>query len=234
MPTERPKPDQPLIVPKGELAKRFTPLTPAELDRLSPSKPFKPETSPRPAEDLESLGQTFEPFLKDVFKMWGLNNAGINKFTNTPELQEPSAVDYKSKKDDTDAAKFGEYTLNPDTQAIDWETIPPEKIHVEAMSDMVGKKRWEVAQEIIKRYGDKYYLPGLEYYKFILENPAQAPDSLKDSNYHYFYGSLLRRSSGDWLVPCVHWFESASVFDRSALWLVLAWNADDRVVLLEK
>jgi len=100
------------------------------------------------------------------------------------------------------------------------------------MQGMKGKKKSEVAKEIIKRYGQTHYIPGIEYWKYILNNPDKAPQSLKDGNWHYFFGSILRLSNGRWSVPCVFW--DGSVFNRYASWLVIEWISLSRVVLVEK
>ncbi|MBI3273725.1 MAG: hypothetical protein HYZ69_01135, partial [Candidatus Colwellbacteria bacterium] len=79
---------------------------------------------------------------------------------------------------------------------------------------------------------DKYHIPGIEYWKYVFENPDKAPDLLKDGNYHYFFGSFFRDSDGYWDVPIV--FRVGSRFRRFGSWLVSRWDSSHRVVLLEK
>jgi hypothetical protein len=133
----------------------------------------------------------------------------------------PKLVEFSSPKDlaweqmskDTDSSKFGEYTMNPETAAINWESIPPEKIKVVDLSDMRGKPLHEVAEHIVEKYSADYYIPGIEYWKYIIEHPDKSPEDLKDGNYHFFFGSVFRGEGGDWDVPCAGW--NGSGFDRT-------------------
>mgnify|MGYP001581246325 FL=1 len=83
-------------------------------------------------------------------------------------------------------------------------------------------------------YGNKYYVPGIEYWKWLIENPGKNPPSaaIKDGNYYFFPGSVLRDKDGRWNVPCARW--DGTKWHRGADWLAAAWNSNYRVVLLEK
>jgi hypothetical protein len=65
----------------------------------------------------------------------------------------------------------------------------------------------------------------------MLENPDKVPDQLKDGNYYFNFGSLVRRSDGHWNVPCARWY--VSEWNRYANWLDNGWDSSCRVVLLE-
>ena len=133
---------------------------------------------------------------------------------------------------ETDPTKYGEFLVNPDTININWDSIAKNQIKViELPASMNGKKLSEVAEYIKSEYGDEYKIPGLEYYKYICENPDKAPDSLKDGNYHFFFGSLFRGSGGGWGVLYAR--GASSGFGRRGPWLGSDWDGRDRVVLLE-
>ncbi len=136
-----------------------------------------------------------------------------------------------TKKKDREPSKFGEYTINPETIDIDWEAIPLEKITTkELANDWNGKPLADVAEYIIKTYEADYYIPGIEYWKYILEHP-DAPNKLRDGDWHYFFGSVLRGASGTWLVPRTWWL---GMWDRGIYPLRNFWSSSFRVVLLEK
>ena len=171
-------------------------------------------------------------FLMETYKGWGVDQTKLDAIKwKEYNFISPKNENYKSRKDDVDASKYGEYTLSPETQNIDWDKIPQNKIKtVELPASLNGKKLSEIGEYLKTAYPNAK-LPGLEYYKYIIENPAKAPVSLKDGNYHFFFGSLFRDSGGRWVVPCV--VSDASGFRRGGGWLGHDWDSDCRVVLLD-
>lgn len=183
----------------------------------------------------ETVKENFGGFLKRSYKeSWNGTDEQVAKAGEKPEIKIPGSIDWESSADDIDASKFGEFTVNLDTVGIQWETIPPEKINVFEFAEFRGKKRWELAEYITTQWPDrdKYYIPGIEYWKYVFENPDKAPASLKDGNWHYFFGSIFRSSDGLWFVPIVFW--DGSRFERRGGWLAGGWRSSNRVVLLEK
>ena len=180
----------------------------------------------------EEIQKTFDPFLLETYKGWGVDQTKLDTIKFSPKLTSPENLNYTEKKSDIDVSKYGEYTINPSLVGLDWEIIPQDKIKVFNLSDMVGKSLDEVANHIVSTYGAKFEIPGLDYYKFILEHPDKAPDSLKDGKYYFMFGSLFRSSDGDWDVPCLDW--DGSGFGRCGIWLGHGWGDGCRVVLLER
>ncbi len=178
--------------------------------------------------DLASLQSSNRPFLLDTFTQWH-DKAAAKKATQEARFENPATIDYESLSRDIDEKRFGEYTLNPDTQSIDFEQAKPIIID---LPQFVGKPRHEVMKYIIDTYGSTHHIPGIEYWKWLIENPDKAPQELKDGNWHYFPGSVLRVKSGRWHVPHAVW--NGAKFDRYANWLGNGWSANERVVLLEK
>ena len=167
-------------------------------------------------------------FLLETFKKW-YSEADAQRAKQKASFQKPETLDYEALSLDIDESKFGEYTLNPDTQQIDFETA---RLVIIDLPQFVGKKHYEVMKYIIDTYAGTHHIPGLEYWKWIIENPDKASKDLKDGNWHYFPGSLLRGLGGRWRVSYVRWIES--LFSRDANWLDGEWLERGRVVLLEK
>jgi hypothetical protein len=71
----------------------------------------------------------------------------------------------------------------------------------------------------------------VEYWKWLKENPTKSPPKLKDGNYYFNFGSLVRYSDGGFCVPYVSW--GGSAWHRDADRLGSSWDAYYRVVLLE-
>ena len=142
---------------------------------------------------------------------------------------QPPAKNYKTLETDIDNTKAGQYTLNPETQNLDFETA---KVFVPDLSAFNGKKLSEVAEHLIATYSAKYYLPGIEYWQWLYNNPDESPAELKDGNYQFFYGSTLRHLDGHWLVLFVRWYGSS--WSRNGHRLGGSWYSNYRVVLLER
>ena len=217
----------------------------ADLDPFHTRKPktkdiaanfgIEPETEPEPAKpELEKGGHN--DFLLDTFKnFWNYNQQQLDTAEQNlkPELVSPKNLDWDQRKQDRDASRSGEYTLNPETKNLNFDQakvfIPDQK----ELKSMEGKSLAEVGAFIQNKYGSKYYLPGIEYWEYIFKNPDKVPQVLKDTkNYYFYFGSLLRYSSGNWYVPYSGW--DGSRFDRGTRWLVDGWSSNCRVVLLEK
>jgi len=148
---------------------------------------------------------------------------------------EPKAEDYKMRESDSDESKFGEFTVNPDTQGLDWEALK-DKIFVPDLTALNGKPLSEVVKYLVDNFSDKYKIPGIEFWKFMIENPDKVPAdasgvNLKDGNYYFNFGSLVRDSDGRWYVPYAN--GDGSEWNRNANWLSYSWNSHCRVVLLE-
>ncbi len=196
----------------------------AQIEEITGKKMSAEQETP----NLASLQSSNRPFLLDTFTQWH-DKAAAKKATQEARFENPATIDYESLSRDIDEKRFGEYTLNPDTQSIDFEQAKPIIID---LPQFVGKPRHEVMKYIIDTYGSTHHIPGIEYWKWLIENPDKAPQELKDGNWHYFPGSVLRVKGGRWHVPSADW--RGAKFARDAGWLGNGWNAGERVVLLEK
>ena len=223
-------PDQLFTVPADEFKANYRPLTPTELAELGESLP-SPTTIP------EELKTSHEAFLQQTFEIWDKTSAPKAKITTEALL--PTEQNWSDLEADIDPAKFGEMTLNPETQTLDFEKT---KVFIPDLSAFNGQPLSAVAEHLIATYGDKYYLPGIEYWQWLCEHknltalPAgpefeALKQNLKD-NYCFFFGSTLRNSNGHWHVPCLYW--TGTEWDRRASRLDDVWFSHYRVVLLER
>jgi MoxR-like ATPase len=179
------------------------------------------------ASDPEALKAGNEQFFDETLKSWYGNDAA--KATQEAVVIEPGSQDYKALSKDIQAGEFGKYTLNPEMQGIDLENA---KAFIPNLSQFNGKPIHEVMKYVADTYGNSHHIPGIEYWKWIIENPGKVPQSMKDGNYYYFPGSVLRDRGGRWSVPCSYWV--GTEFNRSAYWISLEWGSNFRIVLLEK
>lgn len=181
--------------------------------------------------NLEELKSRLSPFLTEAFAQW-YDKETAEKVEQKLSLIKPEDIDWEAFKDDIDKAKFGEYSLNPETQGLDFEAFPTEKIKVLDWEETMGKSRAEVGEYLVAKYGATHHIPGIEYWQYIIENPDKAPASLKDGNYHYFFGSTLRHKDGSVVVPRTYW--DGDRFPRDANGLGGRVGSGDRIILLEK
>ena len=204
-----------------------------KVEKLVRQEHPEPLPTPETPLDLAQLKTLHTPYLKAVFKGWNINQATIDTAKIEPTLTSPTGLDYAQKKADIDPTKFGEYTMNPDTAGINWETIPPEKIKsIDLGPTWVGKPLDQVAKHIIDTYSTTHHIPGLEYWQYLSEHQGKIPPHLNDGKWQFFFGSLLRDSDGIWSVPSAGLF--AGEWERDANWLDDDWGAGYRVVLLER
>jgi len=224
-----PNDNQLFTVPADEFKANYRPLTPEELTELGLANPESTTLS-------TEVATQHDAFISDTFKSWG-QTIPTEQIQATPE--DPTTKDYPALEKDIDTTKAGEYTLNPETQTLDFETAT---VFIPDLSVFNGQKLSEVAEHLISTYSDKYYLPGIEYWQWLCEhkNLADLPagkefetlkTNLKD-NYCFLFGSTLRNSDGHWSVPCVSW--DGSKWRRDADWLDNRWSSHSRVVLLER
>ena len=174
----------------------------------------------------------YNPFIQKTFEQWYRHDTEVLKRAKPKSiLISPASINYAEYLKDKDSAKFGEYTLNPNTQKLtnhDFERLEREgKITLLELPKMVGKSLPEIATYLVATYSPKQ-LPGIEYWEYI--NRVQG--SLKDiAIYPYFFGSLVRNRNGHWCVPRGNWVDGRWIPDASEF--AYDWRVGYRVVLLE-
>jgi len=180
--------------------------------------------------DVEEAQTENKAFLNKTFEGW-YNATDAARAIDKVEAVDPTTQNYEAFAGDRNQAEFGAYTLNPEMQGVDFENA---RTFVPDLSTFDGKPLHEVAKHVMDTYGDQYYVPGIEYWKWLVENPTKTPPGavIKDGKYYFFPGSVLRDKVGDWRVPCAAW--RGSEWYRCARWLTSDWDSSCRVVLLEK
>jgi len=176
----------------------------------------------------EALQQTNEQFMLNTFENW-YNKKDAAKAKQEVVIVAPESQDYKMLSESTEPSEFGKYTLNPETQGLDFERL---KVFVPYLSSFNGKPLHEVIKHVMDTYSSTHHVPGIEYWKWLYENQGKIPATMRDGNYYYFPGSVVRGREGRWSVPFALLYGSG--WRRGARWLTHVWNSAYRVVLLEK
>lgn len=180
---------------------------------------------------LEEIKARFATFFTETFTAWYGKEIAA-KVEQKPSLTKPEDIEWKALENDVDRAKFGEYSLNPKTQCLNFETVPPEKIKVLDLEEMIGRSLAEVGECIVAKYGATHHILGVEYWQYVIQNHHKAPSSLKGGATNHLFGSTLRSRVGRIEVPSAAW--DGRQFERGADWFDEDWTSFDRVVLLEK
>ncbi len=188
-------------------------------------------------EELTGKAHTAEDdsaFPKTRFEEWLVSRN--TEAEQVPIIINPKEQNFATLKD-LDPIKFGEYTINPDMQEVDWEALPQEKIKILSLEEFKGKPLYEVAQHVVDTYSDTHHIPGIEFWQWAIDEYDNAPDDvrekykeLRDGKFHFCFGSLLCLQGGYWSVPFV--LRGGVAWNANAL--DSSWNHNCRVVLLEK
>lgn len=183
-------------------------------------------------------------FYRKTLAIWEDRDAAKNIVNSMidrggPTIISPVDVDWEEVKTrdalGTDKASCG-YTMNPDMVSFtdqDFERMEEEgKITVMYMKECIDKNLTEVAQYIVDTYGATYHIPGIEYVRYILENPEKPPASLNtDGSRYHFFGSVLFDRHSYFLVAERNGIE----WKRVKEWAQNSrWGTNDRIVLIKK
>lgn len=67
---------------------------------------------------------------------------------------------------------------------------------------------WQVFEYVAEKYSDEYYIPGLEYWKWIIENPQKMPEAFNATDFYLLPGSVFRVSGILWHVSFFQLYSS--------------------------
>jgi len=179
--------------------------------------------------NMEKFTKELDSFMAETFVMW-YGKKDEEKANISMRVTPLIEMDYEKLKV-ANPSLFGQYTINPETTVINYKEKDL-KIKIMDMKEFVGKPRNEVAKAVVDQFNKEYHIPGLEYEKYLLDNPDKVPAELRDGNWYYFFGSTLRARFGGSDVPYVSWVDGK--LNRHARWLDGKWNFNDHVILLEK
>ena len=114
-------------------------------------------------------------------------------------LINPEEIDYKKlcKESRIGSAKIGYFTLNPESMNLKFENINPILL---SKKEWIGKQHGEVFAEVIALYGNTHCIPGVEYQKFLQENPDKIPKELRlnELNLYYTPASIIGNLNKNW------------------------------------
>jgi hypothetical protein len=182
--------------------------------------------------DEEKLKRENDPFITKKLKDWYTLDDG-----DVPTLhlltQAVKDIRFRNIGVTKQLSRFGMYTLNPETQNINWDNVSEDQIFLPDLTSFQGKPAYEVLQRIVDLYSETHYIPGIEYWRWLKDNYDKAPDSLKDqSAKFYFAGSLIGDTDGFMDVP--YSTRLGESFSSRAQVLNGPWPASGLVVLVRK
>ncbi len=190
-------------------------------------------------EQIEQFTKEYDAFWKDTYKTWN-SSLDTSSITFTPEFT--STINFKDlAQEPDDTTKFGQYLTNPETAFLDYETLGEPEIfdpntNQEYQAWLVQHKKTKSVASVMDYVHGKYalihHLPGIEYHKYLFENPDKVPQSMRDGNWYYFPSTAFRDSGGSWFAPYGHW--DSGVWDRHGRDVGLSWRSGGRVVLFGK
>ena len=180
--------------------------------------------------------------LEDVFCDWYEyrpdwseegNGISVKRAKYFASFLRPSKIKYVRLKDEINRNKFGHFSMNPDVATIfstTWvyrnrliKPISPElfvkrRIFIPDLQSISinGKTTAEVGEYIVHTYGNTFYVPGLEYYIWLLDYLSGPPPPEVRQNLcgprvggnrrlFIFFGSVFCNAFGEWSVPAVEW-----------------------------
>lgn len=178
-------------------------------------------------------------YIEEMGNFWKRFHQGYNYFDHVknakfvPTLALPQDLPYEQlSKPTNDKMNFGKYFVNPETQNLDFETMKP---FIPDLSSMYEERTWKIFDHVVKEYGDKYYIPGFEYQKWLKENPDKIPLELKDDKKYFVSpGSLHCSFDGHWQALMGKVDTSKQSWDCRVEDPYDQWHSGDRIILLPK
>ncbi|MFA6426771.1 MAG: hypothetical protein WCW64_11425 [Phycisphaerae bacterium] len=220
---------------------------------------------------MEKIEKELKPFVADyLVKKLHIDEQTVQKANVKPFLVRPEEQswddlaninEWNAKSDK--AARFGNFTVNPDTITLHWEDITQDRVVIERLpkyffgsGENVGIAKGavtvaDVAKFIVENYGSNYYIPGIEYLKYLQESKAnwfkdkvggifnrmQSGDTsaVKDGFVTYaFFGSVIYGKSGKSDIYTQH-IPCWTALNKDITLGGLPWmDEHDRFVLIKK
>lgn len=173
----------------------------------------------------EQFQQQLTHLSLDLKSAWNLS------VETSPILKNPTDLDWNEfiKKSTEQSMTPGEFTLNPETLNLDFDTITPVVIN---KPEWVGKKRGDVFAEVIRDYSATHYIPGYDYIEWLNKNPDKHHLFLDKTNYFYAPATMIGDDYGNGSVPCSVWYDDQ--WYRNGFSVESVWDSSDRVLLLPR
>lgn len=170
-------------------------------------------------------------FVRQTYRLWD----PYEKILPVPVFRDPVRLNWESEASTRHPEAFGEYSLNPTTQGLNFSRIPPKQFEVLELPDFVGKLFWQVGAHLVKTYNSTHAIPGVELWSHLFQNERRASEILHPPQWnwrgYFLFGSLIRLSGGSWDVPSASW--SGAEWNPNRYSLGDDWDAKYRVVLVK-
>lgn len=113
-------------------------------------------------------------------------------FENLVNSAHEGALEDNAKVDELEA-RLRELKGTPKGEVIkNYESVSPERVKSFEFPEMDGRTLREVREYIEEKFGDKYYIAGVNYQNFLDKNPDKTPSSMKDhNNVYYYFGTTI-------------------------------------------
>lgn len=189
--------------------------------------------------------KTIEKFFDQEYK---------TNFLHTSTFVYPTDLDYRGKSQEpsqslkTTKGPFDVVlTLNPETQDLDFEHMQVKifdlrKIKYQQDFDMRLAIKWyseclevwQVCEYVTKKYSDEYYIPGLEYWKWLLDNPQKKPKEFTPVGLYLLPGSAYKINNTLWHIPSFHLSNDMTGSKDPWAWLTREFYYWECIVLLKR
>ena len=221
--------------------------------------------------NLEKVEAELKPFVADYLsKKLHIDEQTIKKAEIKPFLVRPQDQPWDTLADinawnakPDKAARLGNFTVNPDTITLHWESVSPDRVVIERLpkffsgsGENAGMNKSavmvaDVAKYIVENYESEYHIPGIEYLKYLQEsksnwfkdkvsgifNRMQSGDTtaVKDGFVTYvFFGSVIYGKSGKRDIYTQH-IPCWTALNKDITLGSLPWmDEQDRFVLIKK
>lgn len=150
------------------------------------------------SKEKEEISESLNSFIVSN-KIFDANVPLHSEFMNQQELQDflMALRDESSLKNQLIEGNI-KYPVNIDSVLLDYESVEPKIFRPEEADErfrsrpsLIGRgygksAKGDYLEYMYEKFGRTRYIPGVEYAKYLNENPDKVPDILKDNQYYYF------------------------------------------------
>jgi hypothetical protein len=159
-----------------------------ELARQAKERGFGVKEKEYDPQLLEFLKKKYNPFLNHCYR----ESRDVDQDFK-PTFKVPQDINWKELPHTK--GESSEYYINPEMPYIEFQKLKPAILNEPKWKEMTLPA---IMSEVVKDYQDTHYIPGVEYLKWLLENPKSIPEEMKTGELFYFPGSLYTRKDGSW------------------------------------
>lgn len=188
----------------------------------------------KPPRVVAATGNNDADYAAFIQKIWKIYDT-----VRIPELVEKDLVTAdleQLRSDPASTSKTGKYTLSPAARkltAADFEKFARDgKFKLVTEADLGRDDRiFTIARKLYTKYGSDYYIPGVELWKWIIENPSKVPEVVrKQKGELVFFGSVMSGAGGEWQFPAVKFYSPTKAIGR----FNNSFDYDSRAIVIKK